>query len=164
MHEHIIRHLLFFWNSCLTLYLCPLTCRVMCHQPLGGICPLCRLYILWSLWDRSDRAPSQHCSPTGVICAKAELRWRSRDGQPRLRGGPSCAGGASAGGSVPRVRPDPPHLGEPPLQLPAGSGRWPGVPHLPAAAGAAAWHTMWTHLLRPLPAELPPGEGLLPSG
>ena len=152
MHEHIIRHLLFCWNSCLTLLLWPLTRRVMCHQPLGGICPLCNLFILWSLWDRSVCAPSQHCCPTGVICAKAELRQRSRDGQPGLRGGSSRAGGASLGGSVSWVWPDPPQLGEPPLQLPSGGGRRPGVPHLPAAAGAASRHPVRTHLLRPLPA------------
>lgn len=63
-----------------------------------------------------------------------------------------------------RVRPDPPRLGEPSLQLPPGGGRRLGVPHLPAAAGAAAGHTVRAHLLRPLPAKLPPGEGLLSPG
>lgn len=97
----------------------------------------------------------------GVICAKAELHSSSRDGQPGLRGGP---GGAGLGGPVSRVWPDPPQLGEPSLQLPPGGGRRPGVPHLPAAAGAAAGHAVWAHLLRPLPAKLPPGEGLLSAG
>jgi len=106
----------------------------------------------------------KHCSPTGVIRAKAELRCRRRDGQPGLRGGSSRAGGARLGGSVFRVWPDPPQLGEPPFQLSSGSGRRPGVPHLPAAAGAAAGHAVRAHLLRPLPAQLPPGEGLLPAG
>lgn len=159
MHKHIIRHLLFFWNSCLTLLLCPLTCRVMCHQPLGGICPLCNLFILWSLWDRS--VCSQHRCPTGVVCAKAELHRRSRDGQPRLRGG---SGRAGSGGSVSWVWPDPPQLGEPSIQLPPGGGRRPGVPHLPAATRATAGHAVWTHLLCPLPAQLPAGEGLLSAG
>lgn len=145
--------LVFFWNSCLTLLFWPLTHRVMCHQPLGGICPLRHLFSLWSLWDRSVCAPSQPlCIPAGLSRAKAELCWRRRHGQPGLRGGSGWVRGASSGGSVSRVWPDPPQLGKPPLQLPSGSGRRSGVPHLPATAGAASRYAMRTHLLRPLPA------------
>lgn len=73
-----MRHL-FSSNSCWTLLLCPLTCRAMCHQPLEGFCPLCNLFNIWGLWDRSVCPfPSQQpnwshlCQSWAVL---KEKRW-----------------------------------------------------------------------------------------
>lgn len=60
------------------------------------------------------------------------------------------------------VWPRPPAGGEPRVRLPTGSGRRPGVSHLPAAAHPAPGHTLWTYLLPGVPHQFPPGERLLP--